>query len=102
MERSKILPPGQRPRDSRNPDANQVAHARERLQTWLQWIDEHRGSFEKERDTAPTCAENELRYLRYSTDQAALHLDRLMELLLAGYTFLMVHEFPPRGRQCTK
>jgi len=86
MDKSDVLPPGQHPRDSRKPDMDQVAHALERLQTLLIWIDEHRASFEKKRDTSPYYADSELRFLQNSTEQAVLHLQRLTELLLAGYT----------------
>ena len=74
------------PRDSCKPDIDEVAYALERLQTFLSWIEEHRGSFEKERDTDPESAAAELRHLQDSTEQAVLHLQRLTELLLAGYT----------------
>jgi hypothetical protein len=65
---------------------DQVAHALERIQTFLMWIDEHRASFEKERDTNPWSADPELRNLQDSTEQAVLYLQRLTELLFAGYT----------------
>ena len=86
MDRNEVLPPGQHPWDSRKPDMDQVAHALERLQTFLVWIDEHRRSFEKDRDADPQSAGSELRNLQDSTEQAVLHLQRLTELLLAGYT----------------
>jgi hypothetical protein len=91
-----ILPPGQHPRDSRKPDMDQVAHALERLQTFLIWIDEHHRSYEKERDTDPESAASELDNLRDSTEQAVLHLQRLTELLLAGYT-IDPDKVPPKG-----
>jgi hypothetical protein len=86
LDEREILPPGQHPRDSRRPDTDQIGHALERLQTFLIWIDEHRASFEKGRATDPQSAEAELRDLQDSTEQAVLHLERLRELLLAGYT----------------
>src|SRR5262249_22764744 len=70
----------------RNPDMDQVARCLERLQTFLVWIDEHRASFEKDRETNPQSANSELRNLKDSTEQAAVYLQRLTELLLAGYT----------------
>jgi len=87
MDKHDILPPGQHPRDSRMQDIDQIGQALERLQTFLKWIDEHRASFEKERHTDPKSADAELRDLKDSTEQAVLHLQRLTELLLAGYTF---------------
>jgi hypothetical protein len=85
IDSNDVLPPGEHPFDTRRPDMDQVAHALERLQTFLIWIDEHRVSFEKERDTDPQSANAELRNLQDSTEQAVLHLQRLAELLLAGY-----------------
>jgi hypothetical protein len=49
------------------------------------WIDEHRSSYEKLRDTNPLDAKSELGYLKDSTEQAALHVQRLSELLVSGY-----------------
>src|SRR5688572_17854701 len=85
MDKGDVLPPGQHPRDTRRPDVDQVGHALERLQTFLLWIDEHRASFENERSADGGSADAELRNLQDSTEQAALHLQRLTELLLAGY-----------------
>jgi hypothetical protein len=85
MDTRNILPPGEHPFDTRRPHIDQVAYALERLQTFLIWIDEHRASFEKERVTDPQSANSELRNLQDSAEQAALHLQRLTELLLAGY-----------------
>ena len=96
MDSNDVLPPGQHPRDSRKPDMDQVAYALERLQTFLMWIDEHQRSFEKERDTDPLSAASELNNLRDSTEQAVLHLQRLTELLLAGYT-IDPDKVPPMG-----
>jgi hypothetical protein len=96
MDRNEVLPPGRHPWDSRKPDMDQVAHALERLQTFLVWIDEHRRSFEKDRDTDPQSADSELRNLQDSTEQAVLHLQRLTELLLAGYT-IDPNKVSPKG-----
>ena len=86
MDKNDILPPGQHPFDSRKPGIDQLAYALERVQTFLKWIDEHHRSFEKERDTEPENAESELHKLRHSTESAVLHMQRLSELLLAGYS----------------
>jgi hypothetical protein len=75
---------------------DQVAHALERLQTFLTWIDEHHRSFEKVRDTDPQSAASELHNLRDSTEQAVLHLQRLTELLLGGYS-IEPDMAPPKG-----
>ena len=94
METNKVLPPGEHPFDTRRPNTDQVGYALERLQTFLLWIDEHRASFEKERDTDPQGANAELRNLQDSAEQASLHLQRLTELLLAGYSLNPDKELP--------
>jgi hypothetical protein len=81
-----ILPPGKHPMDSLNQDVDPVARQLERIQIFLLWIDEHRSSFEKIRDTDPAAAKSELGYLKDSTEQLVLHVERLTELLLAGHT----------------
>jgi hypothetical protein len=86
MDKREVLPPGQHPFDTPKLGVDQVAYALERLQTFLMWISEHRASFEKERDADPQSANSELRNLQDSTEQAVMHLQRLTELLLAGYT----------------
>ncbi|MGF1581063.1 MAG: hypothetical protein ACFCD0_16990 [Gemmataceae bacterium] len=85
MEKSDISPPGQHPFDSCKPEIDQLAHALERVQSFLKWIDEHHRSFDKVRNTDPESAESELHNLRDSTEQAVMHLQRLTELVLAGY-----------------
>jgi hypothetical protein len=66
-------------------DIDPVAFALYRVQTFLVWIDEHRASFEKLRHTDKEAAESELSNLRDSTMQGIVYLQRLSELLLAGY-----------------
>ena len=85
MDGGQLLPPGQHPFDPSKPDIDPIAFALERVQTFLLWIEEHRAAFEEYRHTDRTSAERELRYLENSTDQAVAHLERLKELLLAGY-----------------
>ena len=86
MEKRDILPPGKHPVDPRSAQVDPVAFALERIQTCLMWIEEHRSSFEKDRSSNPESAESELGYMKGSAEQAVLHLQRLTELLLAGYT----------------
>jgi hypothetical protein len=85
MDQTRILPPGQHPRDPASADIDALGYALERLQTLLIWVDEHRSSFEKLRISDAASAANELACLKNSADQAVLHLHRLTELLLAGY-----------------
>jgi hypothetical protein len=79
------LPPGQHPYDPVKKDLDPVGFALDRVQTFLVWIDEHRATFEKARDTDKEVAEAELSNLRDSTRQGMIYLQRLSELLLAGY-----------------
>lgn len=80
------LPPGQHPYDPVNQDLDPVGFALSRVQTFLVWIDEHRATFEKARDTDEEFAESEMSNLRDATAQGMIYLQRLSELLLAGYT----------------
>jgi hypothetical protein len=86
MERREIRPPGQHPTEMHKKDIDAIAFALDKLRTFLFWIDEHRSSFEANRTTDPENAESGLHNLRDSTEQAMVHLQRLTELLLAGYT----------------
>jgi hypothetical protein len=81
-----ILPPGQHPYDPVRTDLDPVGFALCRVQTFLIWIDEHRASFEMAGTTDPETAERELANLRVATRDALIHLQRLSELMLAGYT----------------
>jgi hypothetical protein len=85
-KKPEILPPGQHPYDPVKKDLDPIGFALDRVQTFLIWIDEHRASFEKARDNDPETAESELSNLRISTRDALIHLQRLSELILAGYT----------------
>jgi hypothetical protein len=85
MDAEKVPPPGEGPCDRWVKDIDPVAFALERTRTDLAWIEEHRASFEAARGSDPETAERELGYLAYSTAEARKHLDRLTELLLAGY-----------------
>ncbi len=80
------LPPGEHPYDPVKKDLDPIGFALSRVQTFLVWIEEHRATFEKYRSTDPEFAESELSNLRDSTLQAMVYLQRLSELLLAGYT----------------
>lgn len=87
MDEREILPPGKHPCDPLKQDIDPIGFALDRLRTFLLWIEEHRSSFEQLRHGDPVGAETELNCLKDSTEQALAHLHRLMELLLAGYTF---------------
>lgn len=85
-ETPRPLPPGQHPYDPVKKDLDPVAFALSRAQTFLVWIDEHRAAFEKARETDEEFADAELSNLRDATSQGMIYLQRLSELLLAGYT----------------
>jgi hypothetical protein len=86
VETGPPLPPGQHPYDPVKKDLDPIGFALYRVQTFLVWIDEHRAAFEKARDSDEEFAEAELSNLRDSTLQGMIYLQRLSELLLAGYT----------------
>jgi hypothetical protein len=93
-ENSCTLPPGQHPYDPAKADIDAVGFALDRVQTFLVWIDEHRAGFEKLRHTDQQAAEAELSKLRHATVQGMRYLQRLSELLLAGYTFDRTKRLP--------
>jgi hypothetical protein len=98
MDQGGILPPGESPRDPAVKDIDPVGFALDRARTYLHWIEEHRASFEAARESDPDTAERELGNLAYSTREAQAHMERLVELLLAGYTFDPTKRLP-RGLQ---
>lgn len=96
-----ILPPYQHPFDPSKQDIDVVAYALERLQTMLSWINEHRASFESLRVSDPLQAESELGNLKNATAQAIVHLQRLSELVAAGYR-IDPNKRLPRGLSCDR
>ena len=86
MDKREIQPPGSGANDPAHNDIDVIAFQLERIKTYLSWIDEHRLTFEHLRATDPEGAEKELRSLQFVAEQAFPHLQRLTELLLAGYT----------------
>jgi hypothetical protein len=87
MNKTDVISPGKHPCDPSQQDIDPVGFALQRVQTYLTWIEEHRASFEKYRQTDPSAAQKELFSLAHSTKEALRHFLRLTELLLAGYTF---------------
>src|SRR6476659_1262939 len=85
MDTDRVLPPGENPDDPAVKDIDAVAFALDRVRTYLVWIDEHRASFEATRTSDPEAAECELGNLAHATEEARKHMERLVELLLAGY-----------------
>lgn len=86
MSSDRVVPPGESPIDPVVKDIDAVAFALDRVRTYLAWIDEHRASFEVARSSDPEAAERELGNLAHATQEARMHMARLVELLLAGYT----------------
>jgi hypothetical protein len=85
IEIEKIAPPGMSPEDPNLRDIDPIAFALSKVHTALVWIDEHRASFEAARLDDPGSAATELRYLAHSTAEAQQHMNRLLDLLLAGH-----------------
>jgi hypothetical protein len=86
MDNREIQPPGSGANDPVHTDIDAIAFQLERIKTYLCWIDEHRLTFEHLRAIDAEAAEKELHSLKYVTEQAFPHLQRLTELLMAGYT----------------
>ncbi len=85
MGKDDILPPGRHSLDPKKEGVDAVSFALQKLQELLVWIDEHRSSFERHRNDNPLESANELSCLKDATYQAILRLQRLTELILAGY-----------------
>jgi hypothetical protein len=83
---TKVPPPGEGPNDPALKEIDAVAFALDRVRAYLYWIEEHRASFEAARDTDPAVAEREMANLAHSAQEGRKYMDRLVELLLAGYT----------------
>jgi hypothetical protein len=86
IDDGRVLPPGEHPYDPVRKDIDPVAFALERVQTFLLWTEEHLAGFEKLRHADPEGAESELSNLRDSNVQGMIYLQRLSELVRAGYT----------------
>jgi len=85
MEHQGILPPGEHPYDMRK-EIDVIAGHLAKIQTSLIWIDQYRLNLEYLRATDTASTEKEWGYLRDTTEEALRHLQRLTELLLAGYS----------------
>jgi hypothetical protein len=82
-----ILAPGEHPYDPVKKDIDPLGFALHRVQTELFWIQEYLASFEKSCGSDAETAESELSNLRIATRDAIIHLQRLSELILSGYSF---------------
>ena len=81
-----VFPPGDSPLDPANKDIDPLAFVLGRVQTYLNWIGEHRASYVATKSTDPELAESEMQNLIHSIEEARIYCDRLTELILAGYT----------------
>jgi hypothetical protein len=96
IDRASILPPGTHPLDPSKPGIDPVAFVLGKVQTHLAWIEEHLATFEKLRNSEPQSANKELQSLASCAGEAWHHLQRLKELLLAGYSVDQSKQ-PPKG-----
>jgi hypothetical protein len=94
MDADHVPPPGESPFDPAVKEIDPVAFALDRTRTHLTWIEEHRASFEAARESDPETAERELGFLAFSTAEARKHVERLTELLLAGYAIDPARRLP--------
>ena len=81
-----VFPPGESPLDPANKEIDPLAFVLAKVQTYLNWIGEHRASYEAYKSSDPELAESEMQNLIHSIQEARIYCDRLTELLLAGYT----------------
>jgi hypothetical protein len=86
LDMIEVVPPGQHPSDPYKTDIDPIGFALNRVQTELMWIGEHWCSFTKLRESDPNEADKELGNLRQSLEEAVLHMQRLTELVVAGYS----------------
>src|SRR5260221_263831 len=93
-----VLPPGESPLDPANRDIDRLPSRWGDLQTCLIWIDEHLTSFRAERYSDPNNAENELKYAELCTTDARTSMQRVLELVLSGYTIDLAKRFPREFR----
>ena len=94
MDKQDITLPGKHSLDPRKDTVDPVGFSLLKLQELLIWIDEHRSSFERHRHNNPVDADNELSCLKDATYQAIIRLQRLSELILAGYGIDSGKEIP--------
>ena len=82
-----MQPPGEHPLEgcAKFAKMNPVDFHLERLYTFLRWNREHFASFKHHRESKPQNVESELGFLDDTIEQGYKHLERLTELLQAGY-----------------
>jgi hypothetical protein len=80
-----VAPPGNHPYDPNEQDIDPVAFALHRVQTLLVWIEEHRSTVQRALHMDNEDLKCELSNLRVATRDAMIYLERLSELILAGY-----------------
>ena len=87
MPHTPILPPGKHPLETcaKFGKMNPVDFHLERLYTFLRWNREHFASFKQDRESDSKNAERELGFLDDTIEQGYEHLERLTELLHAGF-----------------
>lgn len=95
MDPSRIVPPGQSNVDPWKTDIDPVAFAVDRVICHATWIAANLHGFVQLRQSDPTLAEQELRYLAHSSEALERHAERLRQLLLAGYTINPSKRLPP-------
>jgi hypothetical protein len=94
-----VLPPGKHPADPAKNDIDPLAFALVRLQTMLNWVEEHLCSYLQFQNSASPEAQSELHNLKDALSQSRVHLQRASELVLSGYTIDCNKEIPSRYRQ---
>lgn len=86
--------PGEGQHDPGIKDLDAIGFALLRTICHVIWIDEHLRDFLQSRGAEPERAEQELRHLAGSVAQLKPHVERLRQLLVAGYTIDPAKELP--------
>lgn len=84
-ETEDVLPPGQAPCDPSAKNLDAIGFALALTRQRLLWIAEYLADFKDHRDTHVERAEAALNKIEDSVREGREHLDRLIDLLLAGY-----------------
>src|SRR5262245_48438566 len=89
-----VLPIGESPDDPWKKDIDPTAFALSQAFGDIVWADEYLATFEAVRDSDPESAEENLRWLKGSINDAWRHIRRLTELMMAGHAIDYSKEVP--------
>lgn len=88
MIKDLVVPPGQHPSDPANDvELDAFLFSVERIQCHLCWIDERAAVIDASNELKSAAMADELKSIQESTEKATSSLKRLVQLILAGYSF---------------